>query len=159
MSIGGSDGKESACNAGDPGSLPGKIPWRRKWQPTPVFLPGKSHGQRSLLGFSPWCCKESDTTDPTFVYSKETSKEEGCFSIASDQVFWLETKSQFSPCNKDFCFFLCFEKCILLAPNNLLFSFKVGLCWSSHSFDRSCVHPAVFTTDDVWASVWVLRDS
>ena len=32
----------------------GKIPWRRKWQPTPVFLPGKSHGQRSLAGFSPW---------------------------------------------------------------------------------------------------------
>ena len=32
----------------------GKIPWRRKWQPTPVLLPGKSHGQRSLLGYSPW---------------------------------------------------------------------------------------------------------
>ena len=32
----------------------GKIPWRRKWQPTPVFLPGKSHGRRSLVGYSPW---------------------------------------------------------------------------------------------------------
>ena len=32
----------------------GKIPWRRKWQPTPVFLPGNSHGQRSLAGYSPW---------------------------------------------------------------------------------------------------------
>ena len=32
----------------------GKIPWRRKWQPTPVFLPGKSHGERSLVGYSPW---------------------------------------------------------------------------------------------------------
>ena len=31
-----------------------KIPWRRKWQPTPVFLPGKSHGQRSLVDYSPW---------------------------------------------------------------------------------------------------------
>ena len=40
---GGSDGKESACSAGDPGSIPGKTPWRRKWQSTPVFLPGKSH--------------------------------------------------------------------------------------------------------------------
>ena len=38
-----------------------KIPWRRKWQPTPVFLPEKSHWQRSLAGYSPWCCKESDT--------------------------------------------------------------------------------------------------
>ena len=35
----------------------GKILWRRKWQTTPVFLPGKSHGQRSLMGYSPWDCK------------------------------------------------------------------------------------------------------
>ena len=41
-----------------------KIPWRRKWQPTPVFLPGESHGQRSLAGYSPWGRKESDTTEP-----------------------------------------------------------------------------------------------
>ena len=40
-----------------------KIPWRRKRQPTPVFLPGKSHGQRSLVGCSPWGRKESDTTE------------------------------------------------------------------------------------------------
>ena len=40
----------------------GKIPLRRKWQPTPVFLPGKSHGQRSLVGYSPWGCKELDMT-------------------------------------------------------------------------------------------------
>ena len=39
----------------------GKIPWKRKWQPTPVFLPGKSHGQRSLVGYSPWGCKRSLT--------------------------------------------------------------------------------------------------
>ena len=40
-------------------SLGGKIPWRRKWQPTPVFLPGESHGQRSLVGYSPQGHKES----------------------------------------------------------------------------------------------------
>ena len=40
-----------------------KIPWRRKWQPTPVFLPGKSHGQRSLAGHSAWGPKESDMTE------------------------------------------------------------------------------------------------
>ena len=39
----------------------GKIPWRRAWQPTPVFLPGEFHGQRNLGGYSPWGCKESDT--------------------------------------------------------------------------------------------------
>ena len=39
-----------------------RIPWGRKWHPTPVFLPGKSHGQRSLAGCSPWGCKELDMT-------------------------------------------------------------------------------------------------
>ena len=49
---GGSVVKESACNAGDVGSNHGlgRFPWRRKWQPTPVFLPGKSCGQRNLAG-------------------------------------------------------------------------------------------------------------
>ena len=41
----------------------GKIPWRRARQPTPVFLPGESHGQRSLAGYSPWDRKELDTTE------------------------------------------------------------------------------------------------
>ena len=41
----------------------GKIPWRRKWQPIPVFLPGKSHGQGSLEGYSPWGCIGSDMTE------------------------------------------------------------------------------------------------
>ena len=41
----------------------GKIPWRRAWQPTPVFLPGESHGQRSLVGYSPWGHTESDMTE------------------------------------------------------------------------------------------------
>ena len=41
----------------------GKFPWRRKWQPTPVFLLGEFHGQRSLVGYSPLGLKVSDTTD------------------------------------------------------------------------------------------------
>ena len=45
------------------GSLGREEPWRREWQPTPVFFPGKSHGQRSLAGYSPWDLKESDTTE------------------------------------------------------------------------------------------------
>ena len=40
-----------------------KIPWRREWKPTPVFWPGKSHGQRSLVGYSPWSHKELDMTE------------------------------------------------------------------------------------------------
>ena len=50
---------------GDPGSIPGVVDptTRRKWQPTPVFLPGKFHGQRSLVGYSPWVRKELDMTE------------------------------------------------------------------------------------------------
>ena len=57
--------KISACNAGDPGLIPGsgRSPWRRAWQLTPVFLPGKSHGQRSLVDYSLWLHKELETTE------------------------------------------------------------------------------------------------
>ena len=44
------------------------ISWRRKWQPTPVFLPGESHGQRSLVGCCPWGCTESNTIEATSVH-------------------------------------------------------------------------------------------
>ena len=56
---------EGDLQCGRPGFDPwvGKIPWRRKWQPTPVFLPGESHGQRSLEGYSPRRCKELDKTE------------------------------------------------------------------------------------------------
>ena len=51
--------------------MSGKSPWRRAWQPTPVFLPGEFHGQRSLVGYSPWGHKELDTT----TFSKTKLKE------------------------------------------------------------------------------------
>ena len=64
---GGSSNKESTCQCRRRkrhgfNRWVGKSPWRRKWQPTPVSLPGKSHGQRSLTGYSLWGRKESDTT-------------------------------------------------------------------------------------------------
>ena len=43
--------------------------WNRKWQPTPVILPGQSHGQRNWVGYSPWCCKESETTEHTHTHT------------------------------------------------------------------------------------------
>ena len=57
--------KVSTYNPGDLCSIPGlgRFPWRRKWQPTPVFLPGELHGQKSLAGYSPWGRKELDTTE------------------------------------------------------------------------------------------------
>ena len=58
-------GKESTpqCRRTGFDSWVGKIPWRRKWQPTPVFWPGEFHGQRSLVSYSPWGHKELDTTE------------------------------------------------------------------------------------------------
>ena len=62
---GGVTGKEPTCQCRrrrfDPWAR--KIPCSRKWHPIPVFLPGKFHGQRSLVGYSPWCHKESDMTE------------------------------------------------------------------------------------------------
>ena len=64
---GGSVGKESACNSVDLGLIPRSVrfPWIRKWQLTPVFLPGESHGQGSLVGYRPQGHKQSDTTEET----------------------------------------------------------------------------------------------
>ena len=67
---GGASGKDSTCQRRrhkrrgfDP--WVGKIPWSRKWQSTPVFLPGKFHGQRNLVRYSPWGCKRTDTARHT----------------------------------------------------------------------------------------------
>ena len=67
---GGASGKEPACQCrrhkrGGFNPLAGKIPWRMAWQPTPVFLPGESYGQRSLAVYRPQGCKEADTTEAT----------------------------------------------------------------------------------------------
>ena len=69
--------KNPSANAGDkrdtdliPGL--GRFPRNRKWQPTPVFLLGNFHGQRSLVGYSPWSRKESDTTEHTHVAKSTT---------------------------------------------------------------------------------------
>ena len=58
-----------------------KISWRRKWQPTPVFLPGKSHGWRNLVGYSPWGRKESDTTERLHFLSLSPSIQ--CLHLAA----------------------------------------------------------------------------
>ena len=54
----------------------GKIPWRKAWHPTPVFLPGESNGWRSLVGCSPWGCKESERLKQLSMYTHTQDKEE-----------------------------------------------------------------------------------
>ena len=66
---GGSNGKESACHAGDLGSIPdlGRTPWRRAWQPTPAFLPGESSRAKEPGGLQSMGLKELDTTEQLSV--------------------------------------------------------------------------------------------
>ena len=78
---GGSEVKASACNAGD---WVGKIPRRRKWQPTPVFLLGESQGRRTLVGYSPWGHNESDMTERLqlwLIHVEVWQKTEFCKAI------------------------------------------------------------------------------
>ena len=77
----------------------GENPWRRAWQPTPVFLNGESHGQRSLVGYSPWGHKESNMTEGlrtvlllfTYLYrlykKKKNLKDFRIFSAIHCSVF------------------------------------------------------------------------
>ena len=62
----------------------GKTPWSRKWQPDPVFLPGKFHGQRSLVGYSPWGRKESDTTECAHTNTHTHTQTQSRFNIRSN---------------------------------------------------------------------------
>ena len=68
-----------------------KIPWGREWQPTLVFLPGDSHGQRSLVGYSPWVCKESDTNEQLPQISNTYLLTEWINIIAKINTRWLVT--------------------------------------------------------------------
>ena len=82
-------GKESSCQCRRCGFDPWvrKIPWRRKWWPTPLFLPGKSHRQRSQVGYSPWGRKESDTMKRLYrrqsrlLYPSAVSGHPRCFPV------------------------------------------------------------------------------
>ena len=75
----------------------GRIPWRRKWQPTPVFLPGESHGQRTLIGYSPWGCKESDMTERLHFHLKLTEKSGNWLNsyLVQGQSFfhWIDSQA------------------------------------------------------------------
>ena len=76
-------GEESSCHCRRREFDPwiGKIPWRRKWEATPVFLPEKFHGPRSLVGCSPWGCKDLYTTEQL-----STHKYIGMYNVILDYV-------------------------------------------------------------------------
>ena len=88
-------GKGSACQCRRPKRCEfnpwvGKMPWRRAWQPSPIFLPGESHGERSLVGYSPWGHKESDkaeVTQHTHIMGKDMATHS---SILAWRIPWRE---------------------------------------------------------------------
>ena len=68
-----------------------KVPWRKKRQPTPIFLPGKSHGQRSLAGYSLWGCRDSDTTEHACTLEL---KQLICFQeFKTSSILWIKAKT------------------------------------------------------------------
>ena len=83
---GGSDGKASVCNVGDPGSIPGsgRSAGEGNGNPLQHSCLGKSHGQRSLIGYSLWGCKESDTTERIHSFLHGTT-------LTSIHDYWKKT--------------------------------------------------------------------
>ena len=75
-----------------------KIPWSRKWKPTPVFLPGKFHGWKSLVGYSPWGFKDVDVTERTYTHGEcgsQVRKER--WKVICGEVQWPSRKREFPP--------------------------------------------------------------
>ena len=97
-----------------------KIPWRRKWQPTKIFLPGQSHGQRSLVGCSPWGGKELDTTEVTLHTHMPSSKELYCQlcqgSMVKHRSLWARRNSS-----------IPFPYCLLVFGLNLQYPYPALL--------------------------------
>ena len=130
----GSEGKASAYNAGDSGSI-GKIPWRGKWQPTPVLLPEESQGWRNLVGYSPCGCKEPDMTEkPHFHFHLEwTNKKKFIYNITNkggvtrpnfSMLPWLPTEAEGKFCGFQSPLGLeTFQ--VRVAQSNGLFPFRV----------------------------------
>ena len=91
---GGLNGQESACNAGEPVSIlwSGRSPGEGNGKPTPVLLPGKSHGQRSLVGYSLWGHNESDTTEQlTLSFSTHLDFCPGCKVISNEHAHGVDS--------------------------------------------------------------------
>ena len=144
----GDSGKESACHCQwhkrhgfDPRA--GKILWRRKWQPTPVFLPGNFHGQSSLVGYSPWGRKEWDMTEHTCTHTHSPIT-----ILCSD---WTVSRTG-----------LTRQKCPWSGQGALLHSWLYP-SWSlraiqtgAHVTPPFVIAPTEFKTNDYkrWASIW-----
>ena len=116
-------GKESTCQCRRHkryGFNPriGKIPWRRKWQPTPMFLPGKFHGQKSLAGYSPWGHEELDTTEQLSSEQHMYEWSRKHWVEGYTKYFPIKTQSILVPIN---LYFMCVCVCVCVCVCSVMY--------------------------------------
>ena len=123
----------------------GKIPWRRKWQSTPVLLPGKSHGQRSLVGYSLWGRKESDMTErlhfqllrqEALISHISASLEVSCLGSYSFKAFLVATQQVLLGVNLGNI--LLEAKILLVLLSQVTYLYSTDIFWRQYFF-QSCV--------------------
>ena len=143
----------------------------KEWQPTPIFLPGESHGQRSLAGYSPWGCKESDTTEQ-LTHTVRYSSIIICFLGTKPSLFIVQVScpllcfvSSFPRYWVTFFFFLIFICMIFMGkkpPNSGYVLFCLIMCVTDTIFSIACLLQnslsCVFWKTSCWFyfSLWLI---
>ena len=139
---GGSDGKSICLQCGRPRFDPwiGKIPWRREWQPPPVFSPGESHAQRSLVGHSPWGVRHDGLT-----FSLSHCWPHGMLCSAKDSSLIDPSLRDLSFMNRTLCFSTLWTPIRQLAPASLCPKpMDSGSCWISTLWDPALGSPSLW---------------
>ena len=134
----------------------GKIPWRRAWQPTPEFLPGESHGRRSLAGCSPWGCKESDRTEWVtlsihLILFKELNELVATHRISVVITWKVHVYNQMADTPQ--ASIKASRTCVVWAPRQDGITCEAGILWEninflrfwSFSFTENKCYPVVYT--------------
>ena len=150
------DAEDAECPRFDPWI--GKIPWRRAWQSTPVLLPGESHRQRSLAGYSPWACEESDTTEVTNTHSQLTGnvvivsgEQQRVSAIHAHICILPQTLLPFLDFISIFSKLPCFTTWLMVRASFLAWALqnlrssvalKDDFCWIRRTYKSSCELPS-----------------
>ena len=87
----------------------GKIPWKREWQPTLVLLPGEFHGQRSLVGYSPWGREELDNWASKHTRKHVVGPDEDESSGLEQWIWGVFQRKILVDCSNNFCYFITFK--------------------------------------------------
>ena len=148
--LGVSAGKESACNAGDLGSIPGlgRSPWRRERQPIPIFWPGEFYGL-----YSPWGCKQLDTTQLLSLYEKKTILNKGEKTLARMELSYGFVSWQWVACiheNQTNILAVITKKCEFIFQQWIT-NIVLQLCWNI--FILYQILQIVSVTSELWSFI------